>query len=203
MSLQDKKQTLERLRCGESVSIELGCGPQKVSPSAIGIDRLDFEAVDIVGEASDVLAAFPDGSVDSVYSAHFLEHVSDPMALLQELSRVMKPGGRMILIVPHFSNPFYSSDPTHRVPFGLYTLSYYCRQDIFRRQVPRYGVDIPLVIDRVHLGFKSYPPRYLRHIFKLSIGLLLNSNMFLRELYEENLCWIIPCYEIRYELHRA
>jgi hypothetical protein len=30
----------------------------------------------------------------------------------------------------------------------------------------------------------------------------VNSSMFAKEFYEENLCWLLPCYELHYELRR-
>ena len=161
---------------------------------------LDFDSVDIVGDVFEVLSRFPDSSVNSIYSAHFFEHVADFSRLLQEVARVMKQDARLTLIVPHFSNPFYYSDPTHKVQFGLYSMAYFCRQSLFSRKVPRYGLEIPLTLVRVELGFKSYPPRYLRHAWKRLLGTVFNTSMYVREFYEENLCWFLPCYEVRYEL---
>ena len=41
---------------------------------------------------------FPDGSFDCVTCGYVLEHVPDPRAGLAELSRVMRPGARMLLL---------------------------------------------------------------------------------------------------------
>lgn len=202
MSFVDKRAVLERVRQGERVSVELGCGPRKLDPHAVGIDMLDYEGVDLVGDAFEILTQFPEGSVHSLYTSHFLEHITEPQRMLMEIARVVAPGGIASIIVPHFSNPFYHSDPTHRTPFGLYTLAYFCKQNLFSRGVPNYGLAVPLEIASVSLGFKSYPPRYVRHAIKRAIGLLVNATMYTREFYEENLCWLIPCYEIRYELRK-
>ena len=202
MSLIDKVGALQRLHNGERLALELGCGPRKTDPAAIGVDLLDFDGVDIVGDVHAALAAMPASSISRIYTSHFLEHLSDLPRLFEELGRVMVPGAPLTIVVPHFSNPFYYSDPTHRTPFGLYTLAYLCDQNLFRRGVPRYGFKAPFVIETVQLRFKSYPPRYVRHSVKLLWGLLVNSSMFMREFYEENLCWLMPCYEVRYELHR-
>ena len=198
----DKRGTFERLRAGEEISIELGCGPRKRDAQSIGIDMLDLPGVDIVGDVFEVLARFPDRCVRAVYTAHFLEHVSDLPRLLSEIARVSAVDATIRITVPHFSNPFYHSDPTHRTPFGLYTLAYFCEQHLFRRTIPRYGFEVPLLLESVQLQFKSYPPRYLRHALKRAWGALINLSMFTREFYEENLCWIVPAYEIDYTLRR-
>lgn len=198
----DKKAVLSRAAAGEKFDIELGCGPRKRAPDAIGIDAMDFPCVDLVADAMDALKALPDASVRSAYSSHFMEHVSDLRGLLEQLARVSAPGARITIIVPHFSNPFYYSDPTHRTPFGLYTLAYLCRQSLFRRAVPRYYIALPLTLVGATLHFKSYPPRYVRHALKRLLGSVFNATLYLRELYEENFCWLVPCYELRFELVR-
>ena len=202
MHIIDKKGAFERVANGQTVALELGCGNFRRDPAAIGIDLMDYPSVDLVGDVFEVLGHFPDNSVERISSSHFMEHVSDLPRLLAELSRVLIPAGRIFAIVPHFSNSFYYSDPTHRSPFGLYTMAYFCEQRIFSRDVPSYALGVPMVLDKVHLRFKSIRPRYLSHAIKRFFGLIVNSSTWMMERYEENLCWIFPCYEIHMELHK-
>jgi SAM-dependent methyltransferase len=54
-----------------------------------GTIRLDLQAMDL-----------PDESVDVLLTPHVLEHVPDTDRALQEIHRVLAPGGRMLLQVP-------------------------------------------------------------------------------------------------------
>jgi SAM-dependent methyltransferase len=45
-------------------------------------------------------AAFPDGSFDVVFSSHVIEHIADPCDLLREMSRILRPGGAIVTVVP-------------------------------------------------------------------------------------------------------
>lgn len=47
-------------------------------------------------------AAFPNESFDVVVLLHVIEHLEDPKAELQEIYRVLKPGGRFIVETPRY-----------------------------------------------------------------------------------------------------
>lgn len=201
-NVTDKHAILDRLSTSSPVILELGCGDRKKNSAAIGIDMLDYSDVDLVGDIFDVLKMFPNSSVTHVSSHHFIEHVSDIDLLMSELARVVKADGIVDFTVPHFSNPYFYSDPTHRIFFGLYTFCYLSRSTLFSRTTPTYQKEFEFSLERVELNFKSTKPFYVRHIIKLVFGLFFNSCRYLKELYEENFCYLIPCYEIQYRLRR-
>lgn len=198
----DKIDLREKLDGSESLVLELGCGARKRNPESIGIDLLDYPEVDIVGDIFEVLQNFPDSCVDGVSAHHFIEHVSDLNLLVAELARIVKPRGTIDFVVPHFSNPYFYSDPTHRVFFGLYTFAYLCKSNIFSRKVPTYENVLAFDLESVDLKFKSARPFYGRYAIKSVIGKIFNSCTYMQELYEENFCYLFPCYEVRYLLRR-
>lgn len=201
--INKKIDILERIASGIEISIEMGCGSRKRHPSAIGIDLLDSSDVDIVGDIYEALGEFPDGSVDSVFSYHFVEHIPDVPKLLSELARIVKPNGAVEFVAPHFSNPYFYSDPTHRNFFGLYTFCYYSNDSPFSRQVPTYGYKAEFRIEKVDLTFKSTRPFVVRYGIKRVFGFLFNSCTYMKELYEENFCYLVPCYEVKYVLRKS
>ena len=187
----------------KGVTLELGCGPTKRHPEAIGIDALDYEGVDIVGDVFEVLGAFPDRSVDAIYTYHFMEHVEKVPELLEAMARILRANGTLSITVPHFSNPHYYSDITHRQFFGLYTMSYFSTGGGLRRKVPTYQREIKYELEDVRLIFKSFPPFYLRHGIKKLIERLVNISAYTKELYEESFCYLTPCCEVCYTMSRT
>jgi len=184
-------------------TIELGCRGNKRDPRAIGVDALAGDGVDVVVDATSYLESLPDQSVTRIHSRHFLEHLADVPALLRESGRVLVDRGAFAATVPHWSNAYYWSDPTHRTPFGLYTFCYFARSDgLFKRTVPMYDFDFGLQLDTVKLGFKAQPPFYGRHYFRKAVGLIVNAHRSTQEFYEDNLAGIVSCYEIHFGLHR-
>lgn len=199
----DKNDSIERIKSGDKIILEIGCGNNKRDPNAIGIDILDSPCTDIIGDACEILRLLPDNSVDRITSNHVLEHLEDLPLLLTQVVRVLKPSGKMTATVPHFSNAFFYSDPTHKCFFGLYTFSYYFDQSIFSRTVPSYSRISGARLNSVRLGFRSYRPHYISHLIRKGFGLLVNSSNMVREIYEESFSTFISCYEITYEVEKC
>lgn len=183
-----------RLKSGAPVVLDLGCGQRK-RDERIGIDKLDLPGVDIVADVEEGLGFLPGGSVDEIHSKSFFEHVRNFDLLMREIIRVLKPGGTAHVFVPHFSNPYYYSDPTHVRFFGLYTFRYYAVPDrMYKRGVPTFYTDCRIRLLSQRLVFSS--PFKRRHLLKRGLGALVNLHRGSQEFYEENLCWILPCYGI-------
>ena len=197
---RDKKGVLSRLPEIGRVVLDLGCGPVRRHPDWIGVDRLDYESVDLVGEVHDVLRMFPAGTVDEVHSSHFFEHVHDLPRLMSEIERVLKNGGLLDVVVPHFSNPYGYSDYTHRRFFGLYTFSHLVKDNVLKARIPGYQSGLQFELEKVKLVFRS--PFRVGHVLKGWVGWLVNSSAWVQTFYEENLCYLVPCYEIRFTLRR-
>lgn len=88
--------------------LDLGCGPEKVFPIALGVDnKIDAKLFgiritpDIPVETCERMAMFADASADTVFSSHLLEHIVDHEAALAEWWRLVKTGGHLVLYLPH------------------------------------------------------------------------------------------------------
>ncbi len=87
--------------------LDIGCGPFKIFPYAIGIDNGHHGQVhgwqyepDVITDAGD-LSMFAKGAIDSVFSSHLLEHIENPATVLKEWFRVLKSDGYLVLYLPH------------------------------------------------------------------------------------------------------
>ncbi len=67
--------------------------------AASGVNFDSVPPVDIVDDAG-TLATVPDASVDFVVANHVLEHLQDPVRALQNLCRVVRPGGVVFITLP-------------------------------------------------------------------------------------------------------
>lgn len=189
------------LRGGERFVVEIGCGEKK-KPGRIGVDRVDLPQVDIVADIEAGLPFLPDRCVDEIHCRSVLEHLENFEHVFREMVRVLKDDGRAFIFVPHFSNPYYYSDYTHKRPFGLYTFYYFVEPTLqLRRKVPVFYSDIRIEILSLKLKFRS-PFRVLRLPRKL-FGAIVNSHRLLQEFYEASLYSIVPCDGIELTLRVA
>jgi SAM-dependent methyltransferase len=90
------------------VIVNLGSGPQHFygRTDIINVDLFAFNQVDIVAEASDL--PIEEQSVDFIINIAMLEHVDDPHAVVQEMHRILKPGGEALAYVP-FVVPYHAA----------------------------------------------------------------------------------------------
>jgi len=83
--------------------LDVGCGLKRAWPHFVGVDTGHHFGQ---GDASVILtdsrlSCFADDSWDSVFSSHTLEHIDDTVGALCDWWRVIKPGGYLVLYLPH------------------------------------------------------------------------------------------------------
>ena len=112
------------------VLLDFGCGTGGIAQTLPAKRRLGVEINETAGaeaatrldEVHRSLDPIPDASVDVAISFHALEHVSSPLEILAALRRVVRPGGRVRVIVPSESplllahhRGWRADDPDHHL----------------------------------------------------------------------------------------
>lgn len=104
--------------------IDIGCGPgllleelHQHRPNLM-LYAVDFSSLAVEIAAAAVPSAevsqcdvrdglpWPTGHFDVSFCGHVVEHLADPVALLREMCRITKPGGRIIVNFPHGDKPY-------------------------------------------------------------------------------------------------
>jgi ubiquinone/menaquinone biosynthesis C-methylase UbiE len=102
--------------------LDVGCGQNKF-PGAFGIDSNPKSHADLIHDLGKVPYPFADNEFSEIICRHVIEHVPDVMAFVSELHRITKPGGRIQIVTPHYSNPDWATDLTHRNHFNSYSFT--------------------------------------------------------------------------------
>lgn len=95
--------------------IELGCGKTK-SQGYIGIDRFQLPGVDIVADLNRGIP-LDDDSVDVILAGHSLEHFDDIFFTMQEIYRVLKDKGILMVIAPYYMQTLNMVNFFHKTAF--------------------------------------------------------------------------------------
>ena len=104
--------------------LHIGCGDDKLQ-GATGIDLLKLPAVDIVYDLDKTPWPFEEKSFDIVYAHSVVEHVTDIVAFMNEVWRILAPGGRFIVSVPYFRSTDSFTDITHKHFFTAQSFDYF------------------------------------------------------------------------------
>jgi SAM-dependent methyltransferase len=163
--------------CIPGRTLEIGSGPgnlKAVVGQVISTDILSASWLDAVADAQ--FLPFADGSFDNIVMVDVLHHLECPRSFLFEAQRLLKPGGRVIMLEPAITPVswlFYrylhreavelNEDPLALKPSGLTRDPYQANQAIptllFGRHRPRFEREFPyLRMDRVEkLSLLAYP----------------------------------------------
>jgi SAM-dependent methyltransferase len=115
----------------KKVILNLGCGKTRI-PDSIGVDRIKIEGfADVIHDLDIIPYPFESNSVDEIHCYHLLEHLHDPLRKMEEIYRILKPGGIIYLRVPHFSSMGAFTDITHIRPFGYTTFECFNEKNTF------------------------------------------------------------------------
>ena len=159
--------------------LDVGCGINKF-PGSIGIDRIAGTRADVLCELDHFPYPFRDSQFDQVRAIHVIEHVTDVIRTMEEFHRLTKPGGRIVLSTPHYTDFSSFCDPTHRWHLNSFSFRYF-------------GAD--------NAGYGFYSPVRMREISVrvkllafwrwLGFELLVNCFPRFRRFWEYYLCYIV------------
>lgn len=98
------------------MKLNLGAG-NDVRAGFINHDIVQLDGIDLVHNLNEFPWPIKDKSIDEVLAIDLLEHLDDFMKAMEEVYRIMKPGGIFRIRVPYWNSWCTHSDPTHRRGF--------------------------------------------------------------------------------------
>ena len=133
------RKLVEEIRSrGESINVDLGCGFRKTGNLGIDVTSTGTNA-DLICRLGFEPIPLDDEIADSVYCRDFLEHVPKAyyaesekklrypvIELINEIWRILRPGGTFTSLTPCYPNPEVHRDPTHLSVWTLESMEYFC-----------------------------------------------------------------------------
>jgi SAM-dependent methyltransferase len=110
------------------VRIDLGCGAHK-QEGFLGVDARDLPGVDLVHDLEEFPWPLPDNCAELVIASHLVEHINPAkygfIKFMDEVWRILIPGGKFMASMPYAGSPGYWQDPTHINPVNEATWAYF------------------------------------------------------------------------------
>lgn len=159
--------------------LDVGCGKNK-APGAIGIDRNPAAAADVICDLDRAPYPFADGAFDRIEAVHVIEHVADVIRTVEEFHRLARPGGRIHIATPHYTDFSSFCDPTHRWHLNSFSFRY------FGERHGGFGYYSPVKLREISVRVKL-----LRFWRLLGFEFAVNRSRRFRLFWEHYLCYIV------------
>lgn len=115
----------EHPRSGASLKVlDVGCGIRKY-PGAVGVDRNPGSNADVLCDLDLFPYPFRTSCFDQVRAVHVIEHVADVIRTMEEFHRLLRPGGEVFIVTPHYTDFSSFCDPTHRWHLNSFSFRYF------------------------------------------------------------------------------
>jgi len=173
--------------------LDVGCGTNKHA-GAIGMDINPRTNADVIHDCGVVPYPFADDEFDTVICNHVAEQVTDVMAFVSELHRITKHGGTIKILTPHYTNPDWATDPTHRNHFNSYSFNCFMQD----RQLFPFYTDIELKPRRIYVSLANLW-RAIGLEFLVNLDTRSPKFRFTRKLWEFYLSYIFRGKELQFE----
>ncbi|MFA6888333.1 MAG: class I SAM-dependent methyltransferase [Candidatus Woesearchaeota archaeon] len=104
--------------------LNLGCG-EKILKGYVNIDIIPLQGVNIVHDLNKTPYPFKDNEFEEVYVDNVLEHLDNMSKIIKEIYRILKPNGKAIIKVPHFTSHDTWAHPQHTRAFAYDSFDFF------------------------------------------------------------------------------
>lgn len=171
------------------MKLNLGCG-NDIRKGWINLDVSDTTGVDVIHDLNKLPLPFENEKFDVVLCKDVLEHVNF-LPLINDIYRILKLKGYLIIRVPHFTSKSNYADPTHINQFSTNTFYYFTEEKKFG-----YNRSVKLFSKiKIKIDFEQFNIIFLRILNKV-LEKWVNKSPRRQNFYERSFLRMFPALSI-------
>lgn len=152
--------------------LNLGCG-RDIKKNYINLDKVKLDGIDIVHDLNKFPYPFKDNEFDEVLCQNILEHINDPIKVMEEIWRISKPNAIIKVQVPYWASKGAVSHLEHKHYFDEGSFNYFKEGNIGDARTTKarfksvliYPHCNPLSRFKKYLPFKKFFSKFLINIY--------------------------------------
>ena len=164
-------------------------GGSDIRQGWLNMDLVKLKGVDLVWDGNKTPYPFPSDQFDEILANHALEHMDDLLCVMEEFHRILRPGGKVKVLVPYFASPNSHRDPTHKIWFTSATFSYFSPNSYYSKA--RFRVVRKRIIMFSNAGFLK------SKWYSWPFDAIINATL---PVYERFFPYWLPASEVHFEL---
>jgi SAM-dependent methyltransferase len=147
----------------QTKKLHLGCG-RTILDGWVNLDWIQGEGIDVVADldgCGGTPLPFEDDVFDEAFASHLIEHIRNPLPMMQELHRVCVNGAKAVFRCPHGASDDAFEDPTHVRQYFPNSFMYFSQPAYWRADYGYRGdwqvEDVALITNATR--FAGLPPQ--------------------------------------------
>lgn len=123
-------------------ALNLGCGNDIRETTSqieyINVDKVKLKGVNMTHDLNIIPYPFESESINLIVLKDILEHLDNPIDVLQECYRLLKKGGECLISVVYWNHKYSYSDPQHKWAFSERYFDFFTIKSIMRPYYMKY-----------------------------------------------------------------
>jgi SAM-dependent methyltransferase len=120
------------------MKLNLGAG-NLLMEGYVNHDVTSLLGIDVVHDLNIYPWPWHDNSVEEIQAQNLLEHLNDFIKSLEEIHRILRPGGHCHISVPYWNSWCVAADPTHKRGFHEVTFKFFDPNSIYCKERSYYS----------------------------------------------------------------